>query len=249
MARAQRGVSRAELRAAVDEAVAEAGADVLDAIGGVDLESSWGRLLSVAEFARQEIARARAAEVRNHEGAGRSRLTILRTIGEVHRALRNDRSRRRLQLAQVSTGRLTEVLPVWVGSAADVEELLPLRVGLFDVVVVEDATTVTTGTVAAALLRARGRLVVFGDPDRRAVEGDLFALAAGRRAPLRLVDQFGVAPRSPAGPSPTTPCPWRRRAPVPVAPSPRSRSTAPSRRPQPCSPPRSAGRATATSVS
>ena len=194
LAGVRRGVGRAELRAAVDEAVAEAGADVLDAIGGVDLESSWGRLLAVDEFARQAIARARAAEVRNHEGAGRSRLTILRTIGEVHRALRNDRSRRRLQLAQVSTGRLTEVLPVWVGSASDVEELLPLRVGLFDLVVVEDATTVTTATVAAALLRSRARLVVFGDPDHRAVEGNLFALAAGRRPPVRLVDQFGVAP-------------------------------------------------------
>jgi hypothetical protein len=174
--------------------VAEAGADVLAAIGGVDLEAAWARLGAVDEMARGELARAAVAEARNHEAGGRSRLTILRTIGEVHRALRNDRSLRRLQLAQVGAARLTTVLPVWVGSLADVDELLPVRPGLFDLVVVEEATTITPAMAAPALLRGQ-RLVLFADPAARLTRHpSVFEVAVAHTPAIGLDDQFRGSP-------------------------------------------------------
>jgi hypothetical protein len=194
LARARGRPDGAELVELVDAAVAETGAAVLEAIGGVDLESAWARLAAVEELARRERARWMGVDARNHDAAGRSRLTILRTIGEVHRALRNDRSRRRLQLAQVSTVRLTSVLPVWVGSVADVDDILPARPGLFDLVVVEEAATTTPVLAAPALLRS-ARAVVIGDPtEHPAGPGPSVHRLALDRAPAIVLDHHFVAP-------------------------------------------------------
>ncbi len=200
LAGTRRRTSAAELRALVDAAVAESGADVLQAIGGVDLESAWARLAAVDALARAELARWWAIEARHHDAAGRSRLTILRTIGEVHRALRNGRSLRRLQLSQVSTVRLTTVLPVWVGQLADVEEILPLRFGLFDLIIVEEATSTSAVLAAPALLRGR-RAVVLGDPLATSPAGDpaLHSLAASTGAPTVVLDHQFVARPEVAG--------------------------------------------------
>jgi len=187
LAGAPRGTEAERLGQAVDAGIAEAGADVLDAIGGVDLSSAWARVAAVDEHARAELRRWRAAAAGQHDSRGRSRLTTLRTIGEVHRALRLGRSARRLQLDLVTSGRLTRVLPLWVGMLHDVGELLPLRSSLFDLVIVAGADRATALTSAPALLRS-DRAVVVTSGGEGVIDDDSLVAIAARATPVLVLD-------------------------------------------------------------
>ncbi|NUS65084.1 MAG: ATP-binding domain-containing protein, partial [Saccharothrix sp.] len=78
-------------------------------------------------------------------------------------ALRSGRAARRRALAAISTGHLVQALPLWVGTLADVEDILPAVPGMFDLVVIDEASHVDQPLAAPALLRGR-RAVIGGDP-------------------------------------------------------------------------------------
>ncbi|MFV0526059.1 MAG: AAA domain-containing protein, partial [Acidimicrobiales bacterium] len=74
------------------------------------------------------------------------------------------RAERRRALARLNPAVLA-AMPLWVGSLADVEELLPPEAGLFDLVVVDNASSLHQACAVGALVRAR-RVVLAGDPRR-----------------------------------------------------------------------------------
>jgi hypothetical protein len=78
-------------------------------------------------------------------------------------ALRSGRAARRRALAGISTPDLVRALPLWVGTLADVEDILPAVPGMFDLVVVDEASHVDQPLAAPALVRGR-RAVIGGDP-------------------------------------------------------------------------------------
>ena len=78
-------------------------------------------------------------------------------------ALRSGRAARRTQLAQLDPSPLIQALPLWVGSLPDIDDLLPAVAGFFDLVVLDEASSIDQLLAAPALLRAR-RAVVVGDP-------------------------------------------------------------------------------------
>lgn len=84
------------------------------------------------------------------------------SVAALATALRSGRAARRAQLTRLDRP-LTRALPLWVGSLPDIDDLLPQRPGLFDLVVLDEASSIDQPLAAPALLRAR-RAVVVGDP-------------------------------------------------------------------------------------
>lgn len=149
---------------AVDEAL-EAAADTraaveVDLAGGTAIGAAWDVLLAAeARLADVEgrLVDGLARAERRWRGGGR------RAVAALSRALPAGRSNRRDRLAAIDAGDLVRALPLWIGTIRDVEDLLPVRPGLFDLVVVDEAAQVDQLRAAGVLLRAR-RAVVVGDP-------------------------------------------------------------------------------------
>jgi hypothetical protein len=78
-------------------------------------------------------------------------------------ALRSGRNARRAQLERLTDRTLARALPLWMGTLADVDDLLPAVPGLFDLVLIDEASATEQTIAAPALLRGR-RAVVVGDP-------------------------------------------------------------------------------------
>jgi hypothetical protein len=78
-------------------------------------------------------------------------------------ALRSGRAARRVQLAGIDEGQLLAGLPLWAGTLADIDDLLPAKPGLFDLVILDEASSIDQPLAVPALLRGR-RAVVVGDP-------------------------------------------------------------------------------------
>ncbi len=87
----------------------------------------------------------------------------LRAIAALSTALRSGRAARREQLRRLDDDKLTQALPLWVGTLADIDDLLPAIPALFDLVVLDEASSIDQPLAAPALLRAE-RAVVVGDP-------------------------------------------------------------------------------------
>lgn len=143
-------------------AVARARREVggLELVGGTVLAPLWAELAQAdAALAHttgsyvDELARALGAS----SAAGRRAVSALAT------ALRSGRGRRRMLLRQIDGAALVHALPLWVGTLRDIDDLLPTVPGLFDLVVLDEASQVDQIRAAPALLRGR-RLVVSGDP-------------------------------------------------------------------------------------
>jgi hypothetical protein len=86
-----------------------------------------------------------------------------RTLGSLANAIAQSRAARRTLLAGIDPRILTEAAPLWVGSVRDVDEVLPLRPGLFDLLILDEASQIDQLAAASALIRAR-RVVICGDP-------------------------------------------------------------------------------------
>ena len=78
-------------------------------------------------------------------------------------ALRAGRGTRRELLSQLPIEGLTSVTPLWIGTLADIEDVLPTAAGLFDLVILDEASQIEQSRAAGALLRGR-RAMVVGDP-------------------------------------------------------------------------------------
>jgi hypothetical protein len=132
----------------------------LEIAGGTSLDE-LRRLLADADAAARRAAGSWLDAVMS-AGDRRSRRSR-RAVAELASALRAGRATRRRLLAGIGGPELTRALPLWVGTLGDVEDLLPPVAGLFDVLVVDEASHVDQPLAAPALVRAR-RAVVAGDP-------------------------------------------------------------------------------------
>ncbi|MFJ6673739.1 AAA domain-containing protein [Actinosynnema sp. NPDC091369] len=151
-------VDVADLEAAVRAAEQSAAQVRVAANGGTALEALRGLLAE--EDARGHAATAAwlAVLAVSRRGAGPRR-----AVAALATALRSGRAARRRALSDVSAEHLVQALPLWVGTLADVEDILPAVPGVFDLVVIDEASHVDQPLAAPALLRGR-RVVIGGDP-------------------------------------------------------------------------------------
>ena len=66
-------------------------------------------------------------------------------------------------MASVDVAALLRAMPLWIGTVADVEDVLPAHPGMFDLVILDEASHINQLRAAPVLARAR-RAVVAGDP-------------------------------------------------------------------------------------
>ena len=88
-----------------------------------------------------------------------------RTLAKVAHAITLNRTARRRALAEIDSGELTKAAPLWVGSARDVDDVLPIVPELFDLVIIDEAAQLNQMNAANALIRAT-RAVICGDPNQ-----------------------------------------------------------------------------------
>jgi hypothetical protein len=142
---------------ALEAASARRAAATLAAEGGTRVGAAWTHL----EAARAEVAARLGAVVAADAAALPDRARP--AVAALGAALRAGRGRRRELLARMDGSQLVAALPLWIGTLRDVEDLLPRVPGLFDLVVLDEASQIDQLRAAPALLRGR-RAVVAGDP-------------------------------------------------------------------------------------
>jgi hypothetical protein len=190
---------------ALAAATAQRAAARLAVTGGGDLSRLW-EAVHEAEAALRACAgtavRHAARSAARWDGDARRAASALAT------ALRAGRNRRRELLARLDAPPLVRALPLWIGTVADVEDLLPAAPGLFDLVVIDEASHVDQIRAAPVLARARRALIV-GDPRQlrfvsfvsdAGVSGVLERHGADDRLDVRRVSTFDLA----ASAAPTT---------------------------------------------
>ncbi|HEY8450990.1 MAG TPA: AAA family ATPase [Natronosporangium sp.] len=107
--------------AAIEAAESVHAASRLAGAGGTDLAATWNAWFD----AQSALAEAVGAAIRDRvAGASRSR-AARRSLAALASGLRAGRHRRRQLLATMDASALVRALPLWVGTAADVGELLP----------------------------------------------------------------------------------------------------------------------------
>lgn len=131
----------------------------LAASGGLDLDALWPKLAASEDAMRTAMALWLDADLRSEERRGRDARGAMVLVAA---ALRAGRAARRDKLAEIDGARLTRALPLWAGTLRDIDDLLPQTAGMFDLVIVDEATQVDQIVAAPALLRGR-RCVVAGD--------------------------------------------------------------------------------------
>jgi AAA domain len=153
-------VPRERLLAALEAGMARQAAARLAATGGTDLSSAW-RAFVGAEAA---LAAAVGTAMR-HQASSAARWSRAARNGAaaLGAALRAGRNRRRELLAGMDGRALVRALPLWIGTVTDTEDLLPPVAGMFDLVILDEASHIDQIRAAPVLARARRALVV-GDP-------------------------------------------------------------------------------------
>ncbi len=131
----------------------------LETDGGLTLDRRFEELARLDAEARDATARWLALEA---SGPGRLDRASLGQVAALATALRSGRAARREQLGRLDAP-LFRALPLWLGSLGDIDDLLPARTGSFDLVVIDEASSVDQLLAAPALLRGK-RAVVVGDP-------------------------------------------------------------------------------------
>ena len=127
---------------------------------GTDLAARWAAL---HQAEAKLAATVGSAMHRSARSAKRWSADARRGTAALATALRAGRNRRRELLAAIDGPALIRALPLWIGTVAEVEDLLPATPGLFDLVVLDEASHVDQVRAAPVLARARRALIV-GDP-------------------------------------------------------------------------------------
>lgn len=134
----------------------------LSAQGGCNLDQLWERLARAEESARtargEALRKAATAKSRRDRDA-------VRAMAALGTALRAGRNRRRQMLADIDTEALLRALPLWIGTVTDIEDLLPQHAGMFDLVILDEASHIDQIRAAGVLARGR-RAVIAGDPQQ-----------------------------------------------------------------------------------
>lgn len=149
-----------DIRRALDTARAVRVLAELRAAGGLEIGSDWERLLALEDEVRAALGTWLALESRSSE---RINWSSLRSIAALSTALRSGRAARREQLRRLDDDKLTRALPLWVGTLPDIDDLLPAIPALFDLVILDESSSIDQPLAAPALLRAK-RAVIVGDP-------------------------------------------------------------------------------------
>lgn len=144
---------------AVTAAAARRADASLHATGGTTLADQW-RALTIADVAgRKALGHRLTLEAAERAAADRQNWFAVESLAT---AIRASRARRRTFLATVDGERVIDALPLWLGTLADVEDLLPAHPGLFDLVILDEGSQIELPAAAPALLRGQ-RAVVVGD--------------------------------------------------------------------------------------
>jgi hypothetical protein len=147
-----------DLDAAVRAAEESAAQVRVATAGGTALESLRALLFEEDAHSRAAVASWLRTFAGSHRGSGPRR-----AVAALATALRSGRAARRRALAEISSQDLVAALPLWVGTLSDVEDILPAVPGMFDLVVIDEASHVDQPLAAPALLRGK-QAVIGGDP-------------------------------------------------------------------------------------
>lgn len=148
------------LRRALDVARCVRAAAILAADGGTRIGALWDELFAAEQVAAEQLGVLLSRQVAAARTADRRRS---RAVTALAAALRSGRATRREQLQRLDADALVAALPLWVGAVTDVEDLLPPVPGMFDLLILDEASQIDQPRAAPALLRARCCVVV-GDP-------------------------------------------------------------------------------------
>jgi hypothetical protein len=160
LAGADAGADARQLASAVEVARRARGWAELVAAGGLHIGGAWDRFRQLDDEVRRLSAEWLAGESRS---ATRLSSGSLAAVAALATALRSGRAARRAQLAGIDEGDLLTGLPLWAGTLADIDDLLPPRPGLFDLVILDEASSIDQPLAVPALLRGQ-RAVIVGDP-------------------------------------------------------------------------------------
>jgi hypothetical protein len=149
----------AELALAVQAAQDRRVAAELTAAGGTRLAPAYAELATADDEVLAAAGRLAAARAASEHRRRRGRAAT----DDLGALLRAGRRQRRALLAAADASSLVTAFPLWIGTVADVDDLVPPTAGLFDLVVLDEAGQIDQPAAAGALLRGR-RAVVTGDP-------------------------------------------------------------------------------------
>jgi len=129
---------------------------LVNAIAGRDfgLDLLWHELDRVEEQWRTTIGDLLEAQRRTS-----ARRKNRQSLQELASALRMGASTRRQALASVGSEFL-EVIPLWVGTLGEIEAVLPVQPGLFDLVILDEASQISQLAAVPALARAKQGVIV-----------------------------------------------------------------------------------------
>lgn len=155
--RADADVTLGRVALALDVARARRAAAELATHGGTTIGALWDELAAAEEALAAAAGTLVDAHARDVPAGARA------SVAALGAALRAGRGRRREMLARMDGAELVRALPLWIGTLRDIDDLLPRTAGLFDLVILDEASQIDQIRAAPALLRAR-RAVVGGDP-------------------------------------------------------------------------------------
>lgn len=155
---------------------------------GTNLAPLWHGL----EAADRDVTDAVGAALRVETGsAARRSGGSRRALADLATALRvGDRGSRRRALAAVDAAAMLRAMPLWIGTVADVEDLLPATAGMFDLVILDEASHINQLRAAPVLARARSA-VVAGDPRQLR-----FVSFAGEERLTEVLEDHGLTDRA-----------------------------------------------------
>ncbi len=149
-----------DLVGAVGVAAAEASVRRGLSAGGLVLDRAWLELEKAEGDWRAATGVAIEAERRSTRNTRRRSALAVGTLAS---ALRAGVVVRRRLLAGLSGKEFLDVLPLWIGTLQEIDNTLPVVPGMFDVVILDEASQIDQMRAGPALARAK-RAMVVGDP-------------------------------------------------------------------------------------
>lgn len=126
------------------------------------VRSNIGDLLDQLVEGEAEAAEV-AGEMLTKHWIGQLNRNTKKTFGQVADIARLAAVERRKQFATLNPNYLIKVLPLWVGSVDEIDDVLPTFLKMFDLVIIDEAAQIDQVRASNSLVRAR-RALVCGDP-------------------------------------------------------------------------------------